>query len=198
MGKYPIFVVHHLSHGPILALEDVNISFFLSFSQLHVSTHNLYFSCMASMFSCIRPHTTFILVARPLHSVVCIRTWPLFYPHATVLTIQPHDPIIHIVQLVHDPYGRPDRPSTHSFRTIPKSFRAIHPHSSVCPSRQFGRIRPSRQFITNYPNHYVLQTHNYKLIGFGFAYILLDPMLSSLCGISHSSVSPIFSNFILT
>ena len=30
MGKYPIFFVNRLSHGPILALEDVNISFFLS------------------------------------------------------------------------------------------------------------------------------------------------------------------------
>ena len=31
MGKYPIFVVNQLSHGPILALEDDKISFFLSF-----------------------------------------------------------------------------------------------------------------------------------------------------------------------
>mgnify|MGYP000441566280 CR=1 FL=1 len=29
MGKYPISIVNQLSHGPILALEDVNISFFL-------------------------------------------------------------------------------------------------------------------------------------------------------------------------
>ena len=33
MGKYPFFVVNRLSHGPNLALEDVNISFFLSFFQ---------------------------------------------------------------------------------------------------------------------------------------------------------------------
>ena len=30
MGKYPIFIVNQLSHGPILTL-GVNISFFLSF-----------------------------------------------------------------------------------------------------------------------------------------------------------------------
>mgnify|MGYP007051830345 CR=1 FL=1 len=35
MGKYPIFIVNQLSHGPILALEDVNISFFLSLSLTH-------------------------------------------------------------------------------------------------------------------------------------------------------------------
>ena len=31
MGKYPISIVNQLSDGPLLALEDVNISFFLSF-----------------------------------------------------------------------------------------------------------------------------------------------------------------------
>ena len=31
MGKYPIFVVNQLSHGPILVLEHFNISSFLSF-----------------------------------------------------------------------------------------------------------------------------------------------------------------------
>ena len=44
MGKYPIFVVNHLSHGPILALEDVNISFFLSFflsTQLTCNDNNI-------------------------------------------------------------------------------------------------------------------------------------------------------------
>ena len=34
MSKYPIFIVNQLSHGPMLVLEDVNISFFLSFSSL--------------------------------------------------------------------------------------------------------------------------------------------------------------------
>ena len=44
MGKYPIFVVNHLSHGPILALEDVNISFFLSLSLSIQQLHTLYIS----------------------------------------------------------------------------------------------------------------------------------------------------------
>ena len=30
-ANIPFFVVNHLSHGPILALEDINISFFLAF-----------------------------------------------------------------------------------------------------------------------------------------------------------------------
>ena len=41
MGIYPIFIVNQLSQGPILALEYVNISFFLPFFLSHFVVHQL-------------------------------------------------------------------------------------------------------------------------------------------------------------
>ena len=62
MGKYPIFVVNQLSHGPNLVLEDINISFFLSLS----ITHTHLFRCTKSLpilYNTDMPHmaTSFVL-----------------------------------------------------------------------------------------------------------------------------------------
>ena len=144
------------------------------------------------MFSCMRPHMIFTLVGILLSNCM--------HPHMN-FTLVACD---RIVRPVHDWYYHPARSVRHDhpnspFSDVPnrsKIFSSNFIH--ICSSKKFHRIRFSGQLGRNDSNCFVLQTHIYEIIGSGSAYILLGPTLSYLCGISHSSVFPIFSNFILT
>ena len=87
------------------------------------------------------------------------------------------------LRLVHDTSG-----PTGCAELFRKSFRVVHPHS---PSRHFSHEHPFGQFSLD---HLVLHTLRYeKMYSRPQSYILLESMLSYLCGIADSFVFPIFS-----
>ena len=68
-----------------------------------------------------------------------------------------------------------------------KSFRVVHPHSS---SRHFSHEHPFGQLSLD---HHVFHTFKYEIIYSRSSYMLLESMLSYLCGISDTFVFPNFS-----
>ena len=99
----------------------------------------------------------------------------------------------------------PQVPTVPTDLSGPSCSRHSEPFQNQCRQfihvrsfEKFGRIYPNVQFGLDHSDHSVLQTHRFEVMSSGSTYILLDLMLSCLCGIAHNSVFLIFSNFILT
>ena len=95
-----------------------------------------------------------------------------------------------------DPKFRPE-PNPESEPDVPncfkkKHFQVVHPHNA---SKHFSH---EHLFKQSNLDHLVLHTLRYEVMCFGSGYIIQDPDVSYLYGISHSFVFLFYSNSILT